>query len=74
MGLRGKEREAAGLCRYLGDRVITGGLGFGEGPLSGSVTAFNSLQGCLLAEGIVLSCVALKGRDSTKGDNEANGN
>lgn len=58
----------------MGIKVITGGLRFGEGPFSGSVTIFKSLQGSLQAEGIVLSCVALEGRDITKGYREANRN
>lgn len=72
MGLRGKKREATRLCRCLGDGVITDNLRLGDGPLSGSFTTFSSLQGSLWAEAIVLSCVALKGRGSTKGDREAN--
>lgn len=46
----------------------------GKDPLVAVSLFFKSLQGSLQAEGIVLSCVALEGRDSTKGYREANRN
>lgn len=74
MGLRGKEGEAAGLCSCLGDWGHHRRSKVREGPLSGSVFAFKSLQGSLQAEDIVLSCVARGGTDSPKNNREANGN
>lgn len=73
-GLRGKAGRLQDLVAALGTGVITGGLRFGEGPLSGSATAFKSLQGSLWGEDIVLSCVAPGGTDSIKSDREATGN
>lgn len=61
MELRGTEGRLQDLVAALETGVITGGLRFGEGTLSGSVTAFRSPQGSLQAEGIALSCVASGG-------------
>lgn len=73
-GLRGKEGRLQDLVAALGTGVTTGGLRFGEGPLSGDAIAFKSLQGSLWAEGRVLSCVAAGSTDSITSDREATGN
>lgn len=44
----------------------------GKDPQSGSVITLKSPQGSLPSEGTVFFCVAPRGRDSTKGDREAN--